>query len=64
MKIRGKLAAMWTSEGDPDVGPEEVREGINPCAGIRIDFEDEEEFAEWVRDAGFRSLVEVTCHES
>lgn len=45
-RIVGKLTAVWTKEGDPEfdeVGEEHAR------AGIRIDFEDEEEFAKWVR---------------
>lgn len=54
--ITGKLSAIWTKEGDPDV--DDVGEE-NAKAGVRIDFEDEEEFARWVWSAQVFGLVSV-----
>ena len=44
--IVGELSAIWTKEGDPDF--DEVGEA-GAKAGVRINFEDEEEFAEFIR---------------
>lgn len=57
MKITGKLTAVWTKDGDPEL--DEVGEE-NARAGLTVTFDSDEELAAFVRATPFLSSVTVT----